>query len=177
VAAPAAEERERVRAYLLRQSGDASWGALWTRVTPARLGFIEALRDVTDEQARFRTASGEWSILEVAAHLADNSAAVLACIETLAAGGRVAGGPTVDEYVDPGVTSLAEWRDRLAGSGMQLAALVSRLPDALPLEATHPHGYFGELHAKAWYLFQRVHDLDHTGQIAGIKAAPGYPAA
>jgi hypothetical protein len=177
MAVPTAEERARVRAYLLQQSTTLSWRELWTRVTPARLGFIEALRGVTDDQSRFRPAADEWSILEVAAHLADNSAAVIACIETLAAGGRVLGGPTVDEYVDPGDTSLGEWRERLIDTAMQLSAVVSRLPDTAPLEATHPHGYFGELHCKAWYLFQRVHDLDHTQQVASIKAAPGYPAS
>lgn len=175
MAAPTAEERVRMRGYLLHQSEALSWPALWLRVTPARLGFMEALRDVKEEQARFRPAADEWSILEVTAHLAAHSAAVVACIETLAAGGSVLGGPTVDEYIAPGEVSFGAWRDRLVETGMQLTALVSRLPEPAPVEATHAHGYFGELHCKAWYLFQRVHDLDHTQQIASIKAAPGYP--
>ena len=38
-------------------------------------------------------------------------------------------------------------------------------------------GVFGELHARAWFLFQRTHDLDHVGQIEAIKAADGFPGA
>jgi hypothetical protein len=34
---------------------------------------------------------------------------------------------------------------------------------------------FGDLRARAWYLFQRAHDLDHAGQIAEVKAAARYP--
>jgi hypothetical protein len=37
--------------------------------------------------------------------------------------------------------------------------------------------FFGPLHCKAWYLFQRVHDIDHANQINAVKEAPGYPAA
>ncbi len=43
------------------------------------------------------------------------------------------------------------------------------------LDVTAPHPWFGELNCRAWFLFQRVHDGDHTRQIQGIKAAPGYP--
>ena len=36
---------------------------------------------------------------------------------------------------------------------------------------------FGDLHARAWHLFQRVHDLDHMNQIAAVKQDDGYPGA
>jgi hypothetical protein len=35
---------------------------------------------------------------------------------------------------------------------------------------------FGALHARAWHLFQRIHDQDHTSHIGQVKAAAGYPA-
>ena len=66
--------------------------------------------------------------------------------------------------------------DLPVGVVLALGALVAALPDDAPLDGTVDHDFFGGLHCKAWYLFQRVHDLDHAGQIAQIQAAPGYPA-
>jgi hypothetical protein len=45
------------------------------------------------------------------------------------------------------------------------------------LEPTAPHPWFGELNCRAWYLFQRIHDTDHTRQIQAIKANPAFPSA
>ena len=55
------------------------------------------------------------------------------------------------------------------------SALTERLPLSPPTEPTAPHPFFGELHARAWYLFQRVHDLDHADQINKNKQAAGFP--
>ena len=38
-----------------------------------------------------------------------------------------------------------------------------------------PHPFFGDLHARAWYLFQRVHDQDHAQQVLTNKTIDGYP--
>ncbi|HAC19153.1 MAG TPA: hypothetical protein DCF78_11340, partial [Dehalococcoidia bacterium] len=43
------------------------------------------------------------------------------------------------------------------------------------LEIEARHTFFGQLHARAWYLFQRVHDLDHAQQIDKNKRDAGYP--
>ena len=175
--APPAETVQRTAEYLRAQSARRTWLDMWPQVLQARLGLIEALRGVTDEQARFKPASDRWSMLEVAAHIEDNTRAVLATIQSLAMGQRVAGGPTVDEWVDPGESTIEALRTRLMQQGVQLSSLVERLPEPAPLEATHPHPWFGEQSCKGWYLFQRVHDLDHTAQVGQIKEAAGYPSA
>ncbi len=54
--------------------------------------------------------------------------------------------------------------------------MLGRLPAAPDLDVTVAHFWFGPLNSRAWFLFQRLHDTDHTGQIAQIRAAEGFPA-
>jgi hypothetical protein len=34
---------------------------------------------------------------------------------------------------------------------------------------------FGPLNAREWFLFQRLHDVDHAAQIRAVREADGYP--
>ena len=61
-------------------------------------------------------------------------------------------------------------RDSVAFSG-----IATRFPDDVSLEPTAPHPFFGPLHCRAWFLFQRVHDQDHARHVGSIKQAAGYP--
>lgn len=170
-------EQQRVRSYLLAQSERSTWLDLWPRVTEARLQLVESLRGVTDEQARFQINPEEWSTLDVAHHILDNSRSVIRIVGALAHGLPVPGPAFRDERGDPGQARLADVRAGLIETSIELASLIRTLPEPPPLEGTHPHPFFGLLHCKAWYLFQRVHDLDHAGQIGKNREAPGYPAA
>ena len=70
-------------------------------------------------------------------------------------------------------TSLGidELRERLTLDSLRWSALVERLPPAPSTVLTAPHPFFGELHARAWLLFQRIHDMDHAGQVEKNKRA------
>jgi hypothetical protein len=169
-------EQESVRGYLLAQGERASWLELWPRVMEPRLQLLEALRGLTDEQARFRPAEGEWSALEVACHLLEYSRSVRATIEALAQGRHPEQRPELGVLTGPGDARLEDVRRGLIEEAVALTVLANARPEPPPLEATVEHDFFGPLHCKAWFLFQRVHDADHVGQLAAIKAAPGYPA-
>jgi hypothetical protein len=65
----------------------------------------------------------------------------------------------------------------LAEHSVRYASLPERLPPSVNLEMTAPHSNFGELNCRAWFLFNRIHDVDHRTQIEAIQAAPGYPSA
>ena len=173
---PPDEERERVRGYLLSQGERYTWYELWRRVAPARLQLLDALDGVTDEQAAFIPAEGEWSIGEVAQHVLKGSRSNLALIERLATG-EDASSEGVEPPREPAELSIAEAHEEILLNGVAFSALPLRLPEPPPLDPVAPHSFFGDLHCKAWYLFQRVHDVDHAGQIAAAKAADGYPDA
>jgi hypothetical protein len=59
------------------------------------------------------------------------------------------------------------------------SALIAGLPGRLTaepnLEATVPHAVFGPLNCRAWFLFLRIHDMDHTRQIANLAQMAGFP--
>ena len=77
----------------------------------------------------------------------------------------------------PAGAEREQLRLELAEQSAEFAGLVAMLPEPPSLERTHAHMFFGELHCRAWYLFQRVHDQDHTAQIEAVKQAAGYPSA
>ncbi len=174
---PADAERERVRGYLMAQGEKYRWLELWPRVVGARVALLDALSGVSEEQAGFCPAEDEWSIREVARHVVNGSRGVGRLIEQLARGEEPSSQERTDPPREPAEASFEQLRLGLAEQSAEFAGLIARLPEPPSLERTHTHMFFGELHCRAWYLFQRVHDQDHTAQIEAVKQAAGYPSA
>ena len=168
------EEARRVRSYLLAQGEKYAFTELWPRLIAARLEVIAAVDGVSQEQADFTFDPEEWSIAEVVQHVLTSSARVAASIEAIANGNEP---PTraMDPPRKAATLGISELREHLTKDSLAWCALTERLPDSPNLDVTAPHPIFGQLHAGGLYLFQRVHDLDHVGQIAKNKNAPGYP--
>ncbi len=167
------------RAYLVGQAEKLDFVAAWPRVMEARGALLAAVADVSEAQAAFRPMGqpgGEqpWSIAMVTRHITASSQHVLAIIEATAAGGTAPEDP-IATMGDIEYATFAETRRALIDVSLQLAGLIGRLPAEPNLEVTVPHGWFGPLNARAWFLFQRLHDTDHTGQIAQIRATEGFP--
>ena len=76
---------------------------------------------------------------------------------------------------DASELSLVELRRGLLLNSTQFGMLAARLPEDAPLDRTAPHANFGDLHCRAWYLFQRIHDTDHVNQCRTIREAPDFP--
>ena len=72
---------------------------------------------------------------------------------------------------------LDELRGRLAGFFAETRTLVDALDAAPHPDKTFPHPLFGQLSAKEWMVFHRLHGMDHIQQIERIKSDPAYPAA
>lgn len=169
-----AEEFQRIHSYLQRQGERYTFSELWSRLIRARITVMDAVEGVTQEQAEFRFHPDEWSIAEVLHHLLTSSERVAETVEALSRGESINPGridPPREETTEP----IGELTTRLREDSIAWSALTQRLPATPPTEPTAPHSMFGELHARAWYLFQRVHDLDHAGQIEKNKNAEGYP--
>lgn len=168
------EEERRVRSYLQSQGERYTFAELWTRFIKARVSLMESAEGVTQAQADFRFHPDEWSVSDVLHHLVTSSGRVARLAESLSRG-EVADAGAVDPPREDAARTIDELRTLLRDDSMAWTALIQRLPSAPPTALTAPHPNFGELHARAWFLFQRVHDIDHAGQIAKNKAAEGYP--
>ena len=171
-----AEEFRRIHSYLQGQGERYTFSELWPRLIRARITVMDAVEGVTQEQAEFRFDPDEWSISEVLHHLLTSSERVAETVDALSRGEAINPGridPPREETTEP----IGDLTTRLREDSIAWSALTQRLPASPATEATAPHSMFGELHARAWYMFQRVHDLDHAGQIQKNKQAEGYPSS
>ena len=168
------DEARRVRSYLLTQGEKYAFTEMWPRLMAARLQVIAAAQNVNQEQADFTFAPDEWSVAEVLHHVITSSTRVAEVVESLAAGIEPPS-RAIDPPRESTSLSIVELRERLTKDALAWCALTKRLPTSPNLEVTAPHPFFGQLHAGGFYLFQRVHDLDHVDQINKNKNASGYP--
>ena len=171
-----AEEFRRIHSYLQSQGERYTFSELWSRLIRARITVMDSVEGVTQEQAEFRFDPDEWSIAEVLHHLLTSSERVAELVDALSRGESVNPG-RIDPPREETTATIGDLTTRLREDSIAWSALTQRLPDSPPTEPTAPHSMFGELHARAWYLFQRVHDLDHAGQIEKNKQAEGYPSS
>ncbi|MCH8109771.1 MAG: DinB family protein [Chloroflexi bacterium] len=169
-------ENDRVRGYLMSQGERYDYFEIWPRWVKARLQVLDSLQGVSDEQARIRPADGEWSINEVALHVLNGSRGVARLVELLAEG-QPASSDRIDPPHEETNLTVGELHSQLLRDTIKWSALTERLPESPSFEATALHPFFGELHSRAWYLFQRIHDLDHYRQIEAIKNTHGYPSS
>ena len=160
--------------YYQSQGERYSFAELWPRATKARLDLLDTLDGVGDAEAAWSPAPEEWSIKEVALHILNNSRSTRRVVRALVAGER-ADTSGIEPPRRTTDASMDELRAQLRDDGIEWAATILELQPTPPLEPTARHSMFGELHARAWYLFQRTHDLDHRGQIEGVKSAEGFP--
>ena len=175
--------KQTIRDRLLRRASDLDWAELWPEVVSARLALLEAIADVSDAQAGWKPSPEEWSIAETVRHQRSSSIGVLTIIRSLTAGRDPAAGTPYDS---PGEVTAHEVAPEHAGGwdalraefrehSIEFAALPLTLPANVNLELTFPHMYFGELPARAWFAFQRVHDRAHLQQVEAIVRADRYP--
>ncbi len=173
------DERQRVSGYMLSQGEKYSWLELWPRVVAGRLEFLNTLNRVTPEQAAWKPAPDDWSIEEVAQHVLDGSRRVASLVTDLSNGREPSATPQGIGAVDPAQREadmpFPDLVNALLDDSRIFANVIDGLPEPPSYKPTSPHGFFGELHGRAWFIFQRVHDIDHANQVNAIKGSEGYP--
>lgn len=148
---------------------------------------LAALDGVSEAQAAHKPGPRDWSILELLAHVVTIKRVMGALATNLSAGNLPPGfGPQFEEAsAQDGVAigsfgTLDEARAALQTPHDELIAFIRALDNGangdVNLEKTFKHFLFGTFNCREWAIFQRVHDEDHTPQIAAIKAFAGYPA-
>jgi len=167
-------EQDRIRNYLINQGSKYSFRELWKRMIKARLQLIEEVDNITQTQADFAYDSEEWTISEVSHHVVLSTERVAKVVEALSKGENpdVSGVEPSRIGTDSGIETL---RDKILRGAVRWSSMTENLPDNPDLSFTAKHDFFGELDARAWYLFQRVHDLDHLNQIKSVKEQKDYP--
>ena len=168
------DARQQVVGYLKHQASKSN-ADLLTLVDRAA-GWIEkSLEGVSESQARFCPAPGEWCIAEVLRHVGTSMRGTARVIASLAAGEK-ADATGIEPVVEAGPETLAELRRGVARSYDEVRAAVSALPEGAAPGATAFHPFFGDLNCKEWAAFVYVHSRDHADQIEKVKASPGFPS-
>ena len=180
-------------------SGEA--GRLVEAVELARDGVLAAIDGLTDQQAQFRPAEGEWTVAETVEHLylAEMSGVskIWSAADALRLGRRWAGDtPHRRKHIEEiiAVTWRAKeqappiatphiggpirfWRSAFRSLAPVLTSLAAAL-DGLNLEeVVSPHSISGPLDGRQRLEFLRFHIERHLLQIRRIEGADGFPTS
>jgi hypothetical protein len=165
------DARQQVVGYLKHQAAKSN--ADLTALVDRAEGWIErSLEGVSESQARFCPAPGEWCIAEVLRHVDASMRGTARVIESLAAGDN-ADLRGIEAVGEAGPETLAELREDVARSFDAVRAAVAAMPEGAATTANHP--FFGDLTCREWAAFVYVHARDHADQIDKVKAADAFP--
>ena len=173
--------------------------ALVGAVEAARRTLLDRIAGLTEAQATFRPAEGQWNVLEIVEHLylaeLSGVSKIWAALEGLRNGrewsaARPNAGRSIEAVVDatwnakevaPPVATphiggpLSFWMAATRSLTPILAKVASEL-DAVPLEAVvFPHYLSGPLDGRQRLEFLRYHIGRHLRQIDGIRASMDFP--
>lgn len=176
------EMRARVIAFV-REGGAKSPDEIAAIVQEGHDALIASLDGVSDEQARWKPAPGEWSILELMDHVVTIKRFLVVLAPHMSEGAWPPGLTEAwqEEALQDGATtarftSIAEARDAANASHDALLAFLRGVTPEMNTEKTFTHFLFGAMNFREWIVFERIHDGDHGPTIGRIKALPAYPA-
>ncbi len=136
------------------------------------------LAGVSDAQAEFSPARGEWTTKEVVTHFLLATSNVNQQIGELTSGkdvGLLASAAPDERPTE--TTSVAVLSAETVAIFDEIAQLTRALEGNAHLERQFPHPAFGQLNILQWIAFQRLHGMDHMQQIDKNKADAEYPKA
>lgn len=165
-----AEERARIRSYLVGQAAKRTPEQLVETLREAQRQFLAALAAIPDDAYRTPPAPGEWSVAEVLEHVRQMAAIEAGSIAAVLARGEPPTGiaappPPPDADRAALLAAIADSRERL------IATALAADPSA-HLDITWAHPMFGPLNWREWLLFARVHLLDHARQLQALAERP-----
>jgi len=165
------DEEARIRSYLEAQAAKLSPAEVIDKVRAAMEQLRSAALAVPASRFDERPAPDEWSGNDVMAHVVAAGArfggAIVRILDGAPAAPPAAGGGEARAPALP----AALWWERLARDREALFERVLRADARAHLDRTIEHGLFGALNWRETLLFLRLHDLDHAGQLAKIRAA------
>jgi hypothetical protein len=183
-------EQIRMLDYLRTRAAALTPPELRARVRAAAGELEQALIGIDAATVRHRPAPGEWSLAQVVDHVAQTTARGAEELRHLLAGRRPPA-PPVYEALTSGAAAWAPWTELLDGlhasNAEYDAVLASIAGAAVPAGVTarailvvnrtgidaggEPLLFAAELGWKEYALVQRLHLLDHRGQVRQLRAA------
>lgn len=131
---------------------------------------------VSDAQAEFSPAPGQWTTKEVVTHFLQATDTVNRQVEKLTHGKDIGVlAPAGPDQRPTETASVAALSDGIASIFDEIVRLTRSLEGNPNLEKQFPHPAFGQLNITQWIAFQRLHGMDHMQQIDKNKADPNYP--
>lgn len=131
---------------------------------------------VSDAQAEFSPAPGQWTTKEVVTHFLQATDTVNRQVEKLTHGKDIGVlAPAGPDQRPTEAASVAALSDGIASIFDEIVRLTRSLEGNPNLEQQFPHPAFGQLNITQWIAFQRLHGMDHMQQIDKNKADPNYP--
>lgn len=165
------DEERRILEYLRVQGAKQAPAAVAERIRAAMDELRAAAAAVPAARFAEPPAPGEWSANEVMAHVVSAGAYFGEAIGSVLGGAPA--GPGLREALPADVPrrSAAEWWGLLQADRGALFERVGSTDPGSHLEHKIEHPFFGPLDWRETFLFLRLHDLDHAGQLKKIAAA------
>ena len=169
----AQSEVERVRGYLVAQANKLSLPELVAKVRADTAPLKDVAAAVPPERFYERPGPDDWSAAEVMTHVLTmnehGARAIEGILDTGAAPPRIED-ELRHEQRDELRTAADYWRVFEARRERLYDHILKASGDEhLDVKITHP--MFGPLSWREWFLFMRIHDLDHMRQIQAITGA------
>jgi uncharacterized damage-inducible protein DinB len=173
---------------------------LFDSLEQTRAGIYDSARTLSEEQARFRAADGEWSVAEIAEHISifeslllkivsglvakgEKSAALLTgdetvapiSIETITSG--TSGKRQAPEILKPtGDIPLERSLENLRQTREALLAFKDRLGARDFTPVTFAQEQVGPLNPYQWIAFIGYHEDRHLNQVTALISSESFPA-
>lgn len=168
--APNTDERQRVRDYIVSQAAKLSIPELVAKVRADTAILRETAAAVPAARWRERPSEGDWSAAEVCAHILEMNERSGSAIEAILDGNEPPRGVADVMRADTGDApgDAATFWDTFIARRERLYERVSRASGDENLGVHLTHEWFGALTWREWFLFMRVHDLDHMRQLKAL---------
>ena len=174
-------ERDRMVEYLRTRAAALGPAEIHARFRAAAGEFDAALAGLTEAEARRAPGTGEWSVAQVADHLAQTMIRSADELRHLLAGRRPPPPPVYDALTSGGAL-WAPWEELLDGvrsadaefdDVLRAAASTDPAPSVTvrTILVAGSDVFPAELDWKQYALVQRLHLLDHRTQVRKIRAA------
>lgn|GEM_PF-327000 len=156
---------------------------------------VDAVSDLSDEQANFRSSEEKWSAILIVEHLAKTEANLVRIVGKLLGKAEAENAPS-DGKINPpisfaaiadrarterfqapafiapeGAATLAESLEQLSQSRAALLEMRPRIEAVDCSKVEYPHPAFGKLNLYQWLGFIGFHELHHLAQIKKLLAA------